>query len=229
MTPITREHKLSQLAVDYPAAAGVFHRHRIDFCCAGSRTLQEACAKAGLDPEQVIREIELGQRALHSLGPNWSTRPLAELIDFILTEYHAPLRPELGRLQAMANKVRRVHGSKDPERLTRLAQLVAQLSRDMYKHMAKEAELLFPWFLLGRGASAGGPVAVMQYEHENAAAHLQEIEELTGGFQPPTVACSTWRALYLGLQELDAALKDQMHLENNVLFVRALNSPEPGM
>lgn len=222
-TSVSRDESLASLAVKHPAASRVFHRHHLDFCCGGANSLASACAAAGLDADAVLREIQGA-----GLGPvdpavAWAERPLDELVAHILREYHAPLWPELERLEQMAEKVLRVHGDKDPARLGRLAAVVHELAEDLRQHMAKEENILFPWIQSGNGRTAGAPVSVMQREHVTAAAQLRQIEELTDRFDPPGAACNTWRALYLGLGELDRALEDHMHLENNVLFPRALS------
>lgn len=224
MTRIQPTDKLGALATRYPAASRVFWRHGLDFCCGGNQTLKDACAKAGLSPEDIAKEIDAAVNKDRGESVRWDEAPLDALIDHILERYHAPLRPELDALVEMAEKVARVHHDKDPERLTRLALLVRKIREELCQHMAKEETILFPWIRAGNGRTAGAPITVMHQEHESHAARLRELYELTDGFRAPAGACSTWDALYLRLGELDASLKEHIHLENNVLFVRALSS-----
>jgi hypothetical protein len=72
------------------------------------------------------------------------------------------------------------------------------------------------------GAQASGPVHVMEVGHEHHREHLLRLRALTNNLTPPNIACTTWRALYAGLEQLEQDLMNHIHLENNVLFPRAL-------
>ncbi len=212
---------LAQLATRVPAASRVFQRHDLDFCCGGRRTLEAACTSAGLDPDVIIEEIN---RELTKSNPDsvrWDQRPLPDLIAFILSRYHAPLRPELEQLEQMSQRVLEVHGHR-VSWLARLAELVREISADLDAHMAKEESVLFPWIQSGNGGAAAAPVAVMQREHEIVARQLDELRALTSDFTPPADACNTWSALYVRLGDFDRELREHIHLENNILFPRAL-------
>jgi regulator of cell morphogenesis and NO signaling len=210
---------LADLATSLPAASRVFRRHRLDYCCGGRMSLAEACDRRGLDPATVAAEIESETPARDDV--RWDDRPLPQLIDFILTRYHAPLRDELARLVYMARKVERVHGDK-PGCPRGLGDHLARVADEVEAHLAKEEQILFPMILSGRGAMTHGPVAVMTREHDDHGASLARTRELTGDLEPPAHACTTWRALYLGLETLEHELMDHIHLENNILFPRAL-------
>lgn len=145
-----------------------------------------------------------------------------ELIAHLLEHHHRPLHDELARLEEMAKKVRRVHGTKDPERLCRLAETVVALREELEAHMRKEEEVLFPWLLSGRGPSARMPIQVMRADHESAYQQLARLRILTDNFVPPPQVCATWRALWQGLEVLDANLREHIRLENDILFPRAL-------
>lgn len=220
MTAMTSTDTVARLAIRVPAASRVFMRHDIDFCCGGNRRLADACAARGLDPEAILDEIRAEEP--DEGDTRWDEQPVEQLIDHILDTYHAPLRGELPRLGAMARKVLNVHGDKDPERLTALVEVYEGLAAELHPHMMKEENILFPWILSGNGATAGGPIQVMHVEHESAGAALERIRELTDDFTPPPGACNTWRALWLGLEQLDYDLRAHIHLENNILFPRAL-------
>jgi regulator of cell morphogenesis and NO signaling len=213
---------VGRLAAEHPLSTRVFARHGIDFCCGGGRPLDEVCAERGLDPVALVSEIQEALAGPQDRGPGWAAVPLAEVIRHVLEVFHAPQREELARLEAMARKVHAVHGEKDPARLGELARVVATLRAELEQHMAKEEQVLFPMIVRGHGAMAAGPVAVMEAEHEAAGATLRRIRELTDDFRLPDGACNTWRALWHGLEAFERDLHEHVHLENNVLFPRAL-------
>lgn len=218
--PLTTHDTVARLAVRAPAASRVFARHHIDYCCSGQRRLADVCAELGLDADLLLAEIT--QEPAKSSGAGWDERPLAELCEHVIATHHRPLDEEMPRLLAMAQKVAWVHREKEPVRLAALAQLCEDLFGHFAEHMRKEEEILFPWIAAGNGHTAGGPIRVMQVEHEETARDLARLRELTDDFTPPAGACATWRALWLGLEAFDTDLREHMHLENNVLFPRAL-------
>lgn len=223
--PIPRDLTPPDLTVADVARRGaratrVLARHGVDFCCGGERSLRDACARLGVDPAQLLAEVE-GEAAAED-EVDWMSAPLGDVIAHILTRFHRPLDEELPRLGAMVRKVVRVHGDKDPARFAGLAEAFAALVGELVPHMQKEERVLFPWILSGRGASAGAPVRVMEAEHDHAGELLRRIRALTDDYTPPEGACGTWRALWAGLEELEADLHAHIHLENNVLFPRAL-------
>ena len=218
----TRDTPVGHIAAAAPRATRVFARHGIDYCCGGGATLAAACEEHGLNVEQVLAEIAAATRGAATGADNWLEAPLGALIEHIRTQYHRPLDEELPRLEAMARKVHAVHGAKDPERLAAVVEVTAALRTDLEQHMQKEEQILFPLILQGGGAAAGGPVAVMEEEHEAAGGMLRQLRELTDDFTPPEEACNTWRALWHGLADLERSLHEHIHLENNILFPRAL-------
>ncbi len=211
---------LAELAVTHPAASRVFHRHRLDFCCHGQRPLAEACAERGLSADAVIDEIAREQPP--SVHPTrWDERPLAELVNHIVDFYHQRLRTELPELVSLAAKVESRHGEK-PSCPRGLRAHLAEIHEAVLDHLAKEEQVLFPMILSGRLRGAFGPIHAMEAEHDDHAANLRKTRSLTADLVAPPEACPTWRALYLRLAAFEAELMDHIHLENNVLFRRAL-------
>jgi regulator of cell morphogenesis and NO signaling len=213
---------VGELAARHPLATRVFARHHIDFCCGGGRPLGDVCEMQGLDVETVMQEIGREVTPQERIV-RWDLSPIGELIDYILMKYHAGLNEELPRLEAMARKVANVHGDKDPERLHRLVQAVLELRAELESHMLKEEQILFPVIRAGRAMGADGPIAVMMREHETAGELLRLIRELTNNYTVPPEACNTWQALWRGLEALEEDLHEHIHLENNILFPRALD------
>jgi regulator of cell morphogenesis and NO signaling len=223
----TRPQTLGELANTYPSATQVFLRHRLDFCCGGRRTLAEACAQAGLDPHQIMQELET-ERDLSQPTPSadltgWDTRPLPELTDHLVARYHERLRRDVPALIEAAQRVERVHAAK-PDVPAGLAAHLTRVWAELQAHMAKEEQVLFP--LIKRGMTGGSlymPIRVMEGEHDAHGQDLARIRELTGELVTPGDACGTWRALYEGLRTLEGELMEHIHLENNVLFLRAVH------
>jgi regulator of cell morphogenesis and NO signaling len=211
---------LAELAVTRPGAARVFMKHGLDFCCGGRRPLDEACAAKGLDARSVLAEVE-AQPAVADDLTRWGGRPLPELIDHIVARYHGWLRDELPALLKMADKVETVHAEKASAPKGVTAELVG-LHQEAMSHLQKEETILFPLIKSGRGASCGGPIQVMEAEHRDVGEALARIRTITKDHTPPAEACNTWRALYLGLERLEVEFFEHIHLENNILFPRAL-------
>ncbi len=223
---ITPDSTVGALAARYPQSTRVFSRHGLDFCCSGGKPLQQACDDAGANLDTVLAELASAMEARPD-EHNWSGAPLADIIEHILERFHAPLREELPRLKGMARKVVEVHGDKDP-RLARILETFVALETELGEHMLKEERILFPMILRGEGALAGGPVAVMEDEHESAGAALRQMRALTSDFVAPEGACTTWKALWHGLESLESDMHQHIHLENNILFPRALGKAAAG-
>lgn len=219
---ITSQTKVGELAAAHPLATRVFARHGIDFCCGGGRALGEVCSEKGLDSGQLIEEIEGELGTPDSAEVAWDQAPLGDLIEHIVGTYHQSLREELPRLEGMARKVVQVHGDKDPERFRELLSVYLALKAELEQHMMKEEFVLFPMIRRGQGTLAGAPISVMEHEHDSAGRALERLRELTDGYQVPSEACNTWRALWHGLAALEESLHQHIHLENNILFPRAL-------
>jgi regulator of cell morphogenesis and NO signaling len=219
---IQSDSRVGEIATEHPMATKVFHRHGIDFCCGGGRPLSEACATRGVDAGLVLEEIKKELETTSEPQKRWDQEPLDDMIDHILVTYHEPLGEELPRLEAMATKVNEVHGAAYPETVPKILNVVLGLKAELESHMAKEEQVLFPMIRAGQGAMVGGPVSVMEQEHESAGAALTNLRELTNNYEVPEWACNTWRALWHGLEALEEELHQHIHLENNILFPRAL-------
>ncbi|HYU80157.1 MAG TPA: iron-sulfur cluster repair protein YtfE [Vicinamibacterales bacterium] len=216
---MTTSSTLAELATTHPAASRVFQRYRLDYCCGGRQPLDDVCNAKGIDPKTIVEAIEAEETAVDL--PRWDNAPLSSLINLIVSRYHAALRSELPALIALADRVETRHATKASCPHGLRAHLDAVLV-SVAEHLEKEETVLFPLILSGHGYMAAGPVRVMQHEHEDHGRNLARIRELTNNLVPPAEACATWRALYLRLEALENELMDHIHLENNVLFPRAL-------
>jgi len=231
---ITESTTIADIARDVPSSVGVFQQHGIDFCCGGKRPLGSACREQGVDFADILSAIEASRQGTSGESRDWSRQPLGTLIDHILTTYHRPLNDELPRLEAMASKGVQAHGARAPY-LARLEAIVNELADDLRMHMRKEEMVLFPAIVsLEQGVHRlsvplSAPITMMEHEHDRAGELLTELRLLTDRYEAPEWGCATLRALYAGLQELEAAMHVHVHLENNVLFPRALQLAELGV
>ncbi len=219
---LTAETKVGQVATEHPLATRVFARHGIDFCCGGGKPLGEACAATGADTTSVIAEIEKEIGAAPEPDVRWDEAPLEDLVEHILRRYHDRLKEELPRLEQMARKVYDVHGDKDPENFAGMLRTFLAIKTDIDQHLMKEEQVLFPSILAGQRGALGGPISVMEAEHDHLGEMLRSLRGFTGDYVVPEGACNTWRALWVGLNELERDLHEHIHLENNILHRRTL-------
>lgn len=204
---------IGQIAVELPGATAVFRRLKLDFCCGGQIPLQEACDKKSLPVDAVLAELTLLDRPEHQTVP----QAPAEMIDHILTRYHAVHREQLPELIRMARRVEAVHRD-HPEVPKGLADHLEAIEAEMLEHMAKEEEVLFPLLKSGGQGLAAQPIGLMREEHTSHGQQLEQLMALTHDATPPQGACNTWRALYAGIDQFSDDLIAHIHLENNLLF-----------
>lgn len=234
---ITPDTRIADIASQNPATIRVFQRFGIDFCCGGKRPVGEACSEKQVTFGELQRELETAGEPSATEIPAADAK-LGELIRFIVERYHADLRTELPRLSRMAAKVLDAHGSRHPE-LADLVLTFGGLREELESHMVKEERVLFPYVekleaLATDGQRLSGspfgsiqaPIGMMEHEHDIAARALARLREITNAHTPPEDACNTFRGLYHGLAELEKALHEHIHLENNVVFPRATKLEE---
>lgn len=214
------DQSLGQLARRIPGATRVFDAHHFDFCCGGNQSLRSAAAAAGVDVAPIVAELQtLEDRGAADGERDWSQTASTELVDHILTRYHAVHREQLPELIRLARRVEQVHGDR-PDCPLGLADHLTEMAQELESHMRKEEDVLFPMIVRGHGAMAGAPIGVMRMEHDDHGVALRRLEELTDGITPPRAACTTWRALYAGLRTFRQDLMAHIHTENNILFER---------
>ncbi|MFT3813703.1 MAG: iron-sulfur cluster repair protein YtfE [Acidovorax sp.] len=214
------DQSLGQLARRIPGATRLFDQHHLDFCCSGNRTLRTAAREAGVAAEPLADALQaLQQRTDGGAAHDWSTATDIELVNHILTRYHAVHREQLPELIRLARKVERVHGER-ADCPHGLADHLEAMAQELESHMRKEETVLFPLIARGQGGMAAMPIGVMRREHDGHGTELRRLEELTNGITPPQAACTTWRALYLGLRTFREDLMAHIHTENNILFER---------
>ena len=218
------DQALGQLARQIPGATAVFHRHALDFCCGGNKSLRAAAGERGLDAEAIAAELAVLPSAQDAGVHDWGQASQRELMNHILVRYHAVHREQLPELIRLARRVEQVHGDR-PDCPHGLADHLQEMQQELESHMQKEEQVLFPMLSRGHGALARMPIQVMRHEHDHHGEALQRLGALTTDFQPPRAACTTWCALYLGLRTLRDDLMAHIHLENNILFEDAVHAP----
>ena len=221
-----------ELVLENPAAARVFEKLGIDYCCGGNKPLVEACSAANLPVDEVVAALEKAEpvRAVR----DWREATLSELAQYIVEKHHAFTRDEINRLEQLILKVVGVHGKNHPE-LLRVRSIFRELAQELTMHMMKEEQMLFPYIAEMESAvdkkrprpsamfgTVQNPVRMMMMEHDSAGEGLHGIREATNGFAVPADACVSYKTLYQALEAFEADLHQHIHLENNILFPRAV-------
>jgi regulator of cell morphogenesis and NO signaling len=230
--PITATKTVRELAVEVPNATRIFEKMGIDYCCGGQKSLEEACAGAKRPLDEVVRALEQGTNgsAPAAEAHEWNSAPLGELVDHIVDKHHAYVKSEVPRLQALIAKVVSVHGKNHPE-LSQVQVAFSELGNELSAHMMKEEQILFPYVKQmsagnGCGPSCFGtiqnPIRVMMMEHDGAGEKLREMRQATTSYTLPKDACFSYATLFSALLEFEADLHQHIHLENNILFPRAI-------
>ncbi len=221
-----RDLSLGDIAAQLPRSTSLFLKLGLDFCCGGKQTLAAAVAEKGLDLDVIEASLAVIAEQPTKAAQDWRKAPLSEIINFIIPRFHDKHRSQLPELIAMAEKVESVHAERAdcPKGLT---EIIRKIYDDLTQHMMKEEQILFPLIKSGQGPMAAAPISVMEAEHDEAGNDLEEIKKLTNTFTSPESACNTWRMLYSGLNEFATDLMEHVHLENNVLFPRALRGDQP--
>lgn len=215
-------------------AADVFSSYGIDFCCGGKISVSEACANNNCDESKVIGDLEALQNEVNSSAHDFDSWNLGFLADYIINTHHQYVRTSIPQILPLAQKVSDVHGDHHPE-VIRINQLFQDLADELTTHLKKEEMVLFPYIKeLAATQSAGeslddscfgsvaSPISVMEMEHENAGVILKEMYRLSNGYSVPEDACNTFRVLFGKLKAFEDDLHRHIHLENNILFPKAI-------
>jgi regulator of cell morphogenesis and NO signaling len=223
-----------QIAIENPAAVRVFESLGIDYCCGGRRPLEEACRLANVPLERAVALLAECGKQVAPGDEDWNAAGLGALIEHIVAAHHAFVRSETPRLTALANKVVQAHGERHPELLA-IRDHFQAITEELSAHMNKEENILFPYLTAmetavreGRPApiacfdSVETPISRMLADHDDAGALLARIRTLSADFQAPANACPSYKGLYHGLEEFERDLHRHVHLENNILFPRAV-------
>ncbi|MEX2605562.1 MAG: iron-sulfur cluster repair di-iron protein [Gracilimonas sp.] len=224
MNTLTQKPVGQIVAEDYRTAQ-VLRSYGLDFCCGGGKSLEDACISKKIEVNEVVSELNALDMT-DNTGDNYNEWELDFLVDYIVNNHHSFVQKMLPELNFYAEKVARVHGQRRSELLD-ILQKVRLLSEEMLGHLQKEEEDLFPQIKeLVRQNTAGSVKAAivesLEDEHDKAGALMAEIEELSNGFNPPEDACASYRVFFQNLEGFQKDLHKHVHLENNILFPKAL-------
>jgi regulator of cell morphogenesis and NO signaling len=232
MTDLTQT--VREIALEQPHSIRVFESFGIDYCCGGRMPLAEACASKKIAIDEVVAALESAASSTAALPVDWSKASLGKLIEHIVSTHHAYVKSELPRLAVLAQKVVNRHGATQAH-LPAMQSLLVLLDDELIHHLGKEENVLFPYIAkLEASLTSGGaqpeacfgnisnPIAMMTSEHDAAGVLLAKIRLLSDDFTLPVGACPTYNAYYDGLKEFEQDLHQHIHLENNILFPRAI-------
>lgn len=226
--------KVKEIALANPASRRILEDSGVDYCCRGGKSLQEACLRANVSPEMILRRLQTNNEHAASDESGWAKAPLAELTRHIRERHHGYVRDVIPRLRGMLAKVREKHGSNHRE-IEEIENLFNEVAREMLMHMQKEEQILFPYIdALERSANGKGsveppffqtvrnPIFAMMREHDAAGELVRKIHAASNGYQAPADGCTTFMAAFQELQQFEEDLHLHVHLENNILFPRAV-------
>ncbi|RLJ96426.1 iron-sulfur cluster repair di-iron protein [Tenacibaculum discolor] len=213
--------------------ATIFKLYGIDFCCNGNRTIQEVSTKKNIVPDTLINKlirIDKGSKSTNDYQ-NWS---LDFLCDYVYQNHHTYVEKQIPEILEYLTKIAKVHGNNHPE-LHEVLLLFKESAGELTTHMKKEELILFPFikklvtasnsnttFTPPPFGTVENPINMMHTEHDNEGNRFRTIAELTNNYTPPEDACNTYKVALAMLQEFEEDLHKHIHLENNILFKKAI-------
>lgn len=228
------ETKVKDIALLNPAARQILEHAGVDYCCGGGKSLHEACLHADVSPDEILSRLRENSRNTTPENQNWTAMPLSDLTQHIREKHHQYVREAIHHIQLLLGKVISKHGTSHEE-LGEIGKLFTEVGKEMIMHMQKEEQILFPYIdALERAArtqetveqpffhTVRNPVHAMMKEHDAAGELVKQIWRLSSDYRAPSGACTSFKALYAALREFEADLHQHVHLENNVLFPRAV-------
>lgn len=226
--------KVGELVAQDYRKATVFKKYGIDFCCGGGKSIDEVCKKKNVNAEELINELIALENQQEKPQHDFNSWDLGFLADYIVNTHHKYVEESLPVLLEFSDKVAKVHGHANPE-VIEINQLVHASAQELSMHMRKEEMILFPYIQQLEKAIKNGepkpvagfgtvqnPINMMEHEHDLVGDYFKKIDELSSGYLPPEHACNTYRVLYAKLKEFEDDLHQHIHLENNILFPKAI-------
>jgi regulator of cell morphogenesis and NO signaling len=231
---INQDHIIGELVAQDYRTASVFKKHGIDFCCQGNRTIQSACEKKRISPNAVVNDLEQVLKGETEDAADYKSWPIDLLADYIEKRHHRYVEDKILEIKPYLSKICRVHGERHPE-LFEILHHFNDCAGELVAHMKKEEFILFPFVRKMVRAKQEGlsisvphfgtvenPVQMMMHEHAAEGDRFSKIESLSNSYTPPEDGCSTYRVTYALLKEFEQDLHLHIHLENNILFPKAI-------
>lgn len=225
---------LAQIVNSNYRTAGIFEKYDLDYCCKGKRSLQQACEDKQLPVQQVVGELQIVLNSCsYPVHVDFNRMSLTQLTEYIVLTHHDYVRKESLLIFQNLQKIALKHGDRHPE-VPRVFKAFTAIKEEMEQHMQKEEKILFLRIrMLEKIAAEFGElqanpgylqtyITMMEEEHDHAGELMQEINRLTNSYTPPADACTTYRLTYASLQAFESDLHHHVHLENNILFPRAI-------
>jgi regulator of cell morphogenesis and NO signaling len=219
------------VANDFRAAA-LFKEAGIDFCCGGNKSLAEACKEKGADASRLAEQLEMLAQTPVTGAMNFKEWNLSFLSDYIVNTHHKFVLKNLPELVFYTQKIANVHGDHHPE-LIEVQALFAKINEELLQHLKNEEEVLFPAIKQAENIASArvkativSEITRMQGEHEFAGGAMDKINVLTNNYQVPEDACNTYRVSLKLLEQFEDDLHTHVHLENNILYLKALKLAE---
>lgn len=232
---ITKESNIGKIVAENYRYASVFKAAGIDFCCNGNRSIADACEKKNINSDELMEKLNAA--AVLNNGNSeidYRTWPLDLLADYIEKTHHRYVEQKIKEIAPYMRKVARVHGDNHPE-LIEIEKLFFESADELTSHMGKEEGVLFPHIrnmvastISGKPlpesqfGSVQNPIEVMHQEHDNEGVRFRKIAELSDNYTPPFDACGSYRVTFSLLEEFENDLHRHIHLENNILFPKAI-------
>jgi regulator of cell morphogenesis and NO signaling len=217
------------VAMDFRAAS-VFKEAGIDFCCGGKKSIDEICSEKGIDQVEIRKKLNELDSAPADPEHNFIEWDLKFLCDYIMNTHHKFVLRALPDLVYYTDKIAAVHGEKHTE-LLEVAALFTSINRELLQHLKNEEEVLFPAIkdLLASGSAESkakivSEISRLSGEHEFAGGAMDKINVITGNYKVPADGCNSYHVAFQLLQQFEDDLHVHVHLENNILFPKALKT-----
>ncbi len=228
------EKTISEIVANDYRTAQVFKNHNIDFCCKGNRSVAAACHEKNVDSDKLLKELDLVKQDKPSSTTDFKSWPLDLLADYIEKTHHRYVEEKLPIIKQYLHKLCHVHGDRHPE-LFEINEEFKASAGELAAHMKKEEFILFPYIRKMAKAKDGkteldapnfgtvqNPVQMMMDEHTTEGDRFEKIAKLSNKYTPPADGCNTYRVTYALLKEFEEDLHLHIHLENNILFPKAI-------
>jgi len=224
-----KDKKIGEIVTHDFRAAEIFKNAGIDFCCGGNQSLEDACSVKNLDVSELQIQLEKLDNTTVNAMHNFNEWKLDFLCDYIVNTHHKTVLKLLPQLTVYTRKIAEVHGVHHPE-LIDIADLFAKINEELLLHLHNEEEVLFPAIkkLLQTNSDEAKEtirteITRMKGEHEFAGGAMDKINQMSDNYSVPADGCSTYQVAYKLLEQFEDDLHIHVHLENNILYPKALN------